>query len=97
MVNRFLDEVSLTEQSSGSVVNITNQEEIKPPEETSMLLWDPNLSMPLNDVFEAHEPPAEVLAIQTQSRCQSFQNNPTIVQSSRGKQISDHLKAPVVS
>jgi hypothetical protein len=65
MANRFLDEVSLTEQSSGSTVNIVDQEEVEPPEETTMLLWDPDLSMPLDDVFEVQEPPAEVLAVQT--------------------------------
>jgi hypothetical protein len=47
MANQFLDEVSLTEQSSGSAVNIVDQEEVEPPEETTMLLWDPDLSMPL--------------------------------------------------
>jgi hypothetical protein len=64
MANWFLDKVSLTEKSSGSTVNITDQEELDLPEETTMLLWDPNLSMPLDDVFEVQEPPVEILAVQ---------------------------------
>jgi hypothetical protein len=32
MANRFLDEVSLTKISSGSTINIANQEEVDPPE-----------------------------------------------------------------
>jgi hypothetical protein len=61
--NWFLDEVSLTEQSSGSSVNIFDQEEIDPPKETTMLLWDPNLPMPFNDIFAVLEPPAKVLVV----------------------------------
>jgi hypothetical protein len=63
MANQFLDEVSLTEESRGSVVNIVDQEEIELSEETPMLLWDLDLSMPSNDVFEVQEPRAEVLAM----------------------------------
>jgi hypothetical protein len=51
---------SLTEKSSGSAVHIVDLEEVEPPEETSMLLCDPDLSMPLDDVFEVQEPPVEV-------------------------------------
>jgi hypothetical protein len=65
MANQFLDEVSLTEQSSGSVMNIVDQEEVDPPEETTMLIWDPDLPMPSDDLFEVQEPPAEVLAVKT--------------------------------
>jgi hypothetical protein len=65
MANRFLDEVSLTEQSSGSVMNVVDQEEIDPPEDTTMLIWDPDLIMPSDDLFEVQEPPAEVLVVQT--------------------------------
>jgi hypothetical protein len=55
MANRFLDEVSLTKQSSSSIINISDQEEVDPPEETTMLIWDPNLPMPSDDLFQ--EPP----------------------------------------
>jgi hypothetical protein len=65
MANQFLDEVSLTEQSNNSVVSIVDQEEVEMSEETTMLLWDPDLSMTLDDEFEVHEPPDEVLAVQT--------------------------------
>jgi hypothetical protein len=65
MANQFLDEVSLTEQSSGSTMNIFDQEEVDPPEETTMLIWDPDLPMPSDDLFEVQEPPTEVLVVKT--------------------------------
>jgi hypothetical protein len=97
MANRFLDEVSLTEQSSESVVNIVDQEEIELPEETTMLVWDPDLSMPSDDVFDVQEPPGKVLVVKTHSKGHPFSNDLTIVQSSRGKPTTDHLKASFVS
>jgi hypothetical protein len=57
MANRFLDEVSLTKQPSNSVMNVVDQEEIDPPEDTTMLIWDPDLIMPSDDLFESQEPP----------------------------------------
>jgi len=51
MSNRFLDEVSLTGQSRGLAMNIADQEEVDPLEETSMLLWDSDLLMPSDDLF----------------------------------------------
>ena len=66
-------------------------------EETSMLLWDPNLLMPLDDVLEVQEPPIEVLAVQTWIKGQPVSNDLIIVQSSRGKQIANHSKAPFIS
>jgi hypothetical protein len=78
MDNRFLDEVSLTKQSSGSVMNIVDQEEVDPLEETTMLLWNPDLQMPYDDLFEVQEPPAEVLAVQTRSRGHPASNDLTI-------------------
>jgi hypothetical protein len=97
MANQFLDEVSLTEQSSGSAMNIVDQEEVDPPEETTMLIWDPDLPMPSDDLFEVQEPPAEVLAVQTRSRGQPVSNDLTTAQTSGGKPMSDHPKAPFVS
>jgi hypothetical protein len=47
----FLDEVSLTKQPSSSVMNVSHQEEIVPPEDTTMLIWDPKLIMPSDDLF----------------------------------------------
>jgi hypothetical protein len=43
MANQFLDEVSLTEQSSGPTTNIVDQAEVDPPKETTMLIWDLDL------------------------------------------------------
>jgi hypothetical protein len=68
MANRFLDEVSLPEQPSGSVMNVVDQEEIDPPEDTTMLIWDPDLIMPSDDLFESQEPPAEVSVVQNEVR-----------------------------
>jgi hypothetical protein len=65
MANRFLDEFSLTKQSSSSAMNVVDQEEVDPPEETTMLIWDPDLPMPVDDLFEVQEPPIEVLAMKT--------------------------------
>jgi hypothetical protein len=94
MVNQFLDEFSLTEKSSGSTVNIVDLEEFGPSEETTMLLWDPDLSIPSKDIFEIQEPPAEVLSVQTRSRGHLVSNDLNIGKTLRGKKISDHPKAP---
>ena len=52
MANRFLEKVSLTEQSRSSAVNIVDQEKVEPPEETTMFIWDLDLPMPSHDLFE---------------------------------------------
>jgi hypothetical protein len=97
MSNRFLDEISLTEQSSGSMVNISDQEEVDPPVETTMLLWDPYLPMPSDDIFYVQEPPVEVLDVHNWSKGQPVSNDLTIAQTSRGKKTIDCSKAPFVS
>ena len=96
MANLFLGEVSLTEQSSGSAMNIVDQEVVDLPEETSMLLWDPDLSMPFCDLFEVQEPLAEVLAVKMFNRVQPVSNKLIISHTSRGKQMFDLLKEFVV-
>jgi hypothetical protein len=93
MANRFVDEVSLTEQSSDSTINISDQEEFDPPEETTMLIWDPDLPMLFDDLFEVQEPPKKVLAVQTQSRGQPISENLATTQTSGGRPSPDHLKA----
>ena len=65
MANQFLDEVSLTKQPSSSVMNVSHQEEIVPPEDTTMLIWDPDLIMPFDGLFESQETPVEVSVAQT--------------------------------
>jgi hypothetical protein len=94
MANRFLDEVSLTEQPSGSVMNVVDQEEIDPPEDTTMLIWDLDLIMPSDDLFESQEPPTEVLVVQTRSKGQFVSNELTTTQTSRGISSLDHPKSP---
>jgi hypothetical protein len=65
MANQFLDKVSLTEYPSSLVMNIADQEEIKPPRDTTMLIWDSNMIMLSDNLFESHEQPMEVSVIQT--------------------------------
>jgi hypothetical protein len=94
MANQFLDEFSLTEQSSGSNMNIVDQEEIDSQEETTMLIWDPDLAMPSDDTFEVQEPLVEVLVVQTQSRGQLVSKDLTTTQTLGGRSTPDHSKAP---
>jgi hypothetical protein len=65
MANWFLEKVSLTKKSSSSEMNIVDQEEVDPSKEIAMLLWDPDLPMPYDDLFEVQEPPVEVLDVKT--------------------------------
>ena len=44
-------------------MNIVDHEEVDPPEETTMLIWDPDLPMPFDDLFEVQEPLTEVLVM----------------------------------
>jgi hypothetical protein len=97
MANQFLDEVSLTKQSSDSTMNIVDQEEVDPPKETTMLIWDPDLPMPSKDLFNIQEPPAEVLVVQKRIRGQPVSNDLTAAQNSGGNPTSNHPKAPFVS
>jgi hypothetical protein len=57
MANHFLDEVSLTKQSSSSTMNIDDQEEANPSRDTTMLIWDPDVIVPSDDLFEPREQP----------------------------------------
>jgi hypothetical protein len=50
-----------------------------------MLLWNLELLMPFNDIFEVLEPPTKVLAVQTRSRGEPVSNDLTISQTLRGK------------
>jgi hypothetical protein len=93
MANRFLYEVSLTEQSSDSTINILDQENVDPLKETTMLISDPDLPMPSDDLFEVQELSTEVLVIQTRSRGQPILNDLTTTQISGGRPTLDHLKA----
>jgi hypothetical protein len=92
MANRFLDEVSLTEQPNNSVMNIADQEEIDPPRDTTMLIWDPDLIMPSDDLFESREQPVEVLVIQTRSKGLPSSKDTDTTQASKSKITPDHPK-----
>jgi hypothetical protein len=73
-------------------IGVIDQESQEPPEETAMLIWDSDHPIPFNDVTEVQGPPAEILAIQTRSKIQPVQSNPTTTQLSRGNQAVDHPK-----
>jgi hypothetical protein len=73
-------------------MNIVNQEEISPPEETTMLLWDPSQAMSSDDLFEVQEPPVEVLVVKTQSRGQPVSNELTMTKFREGDQLLITLK-----
>jgi hypothetical protein len=88
----FLDEVSLTEQPSSSVMNIVDQEEVDPPRDTTMLIWDPDLIMPSDDLFESREQPVEVSVIQTRSKGHPGSKDTDATQASQSKLNPDHPK-----
>jgi hypothetical protein len=94
MANQFLDKVSLTEQPRGSIMNAIDQEEIDPLEDTTMLIWDPDLIMPSDDLLESQEPPAEVAVVKTCSKGPPVSKYLITTQDLGGKDIPDHLKAP---
>jgi hypothetical protein len=96
MAKRFLDECSLTKQSSSLEINAIDQESQERTEDTTMPLWDSNHLMPFNDTVEVKEPHAEVLVVNTRGRSQPVQINPTTTQLSRGKPMIDHPK-PLLS
>jgi hypothetical protein len=92
MANRFLDEVSLTEQPSSSVMNIVDQEEVDPPRDTTMLIWDPDLIMPSDDLFESRDQPVEVSVIQTRSKGPPGSKDTDATRASQSKLNPDHPK-----
>jgi hypothetical protein len=94
MANHFLDKVSLTEQSSSSVMNIFDQEEIDPPQDTTMMIWDLDLIMPSDDLFESQEPPIKVSVVQTCSKSPLVSKDIVATQTLRNKTTLDHPKAP---
>jgi hypothetical protein len=61
-----------------------------------MQIWDPDLPMPFDDLFEVQAPPSEVLVVQTQSRGQLVLNNLTTTQTLGGRPAPDHPKAPFI-
>jgi hypothetical protein len=52
MANHFLGEVSLTKPSSSSAFNIADHEEADPPQDTAMLIWDPDVITSSDDLFK---------------------------------------------
>jgi hypothetical protein len=61
-----------------------------------MLLWDPDHSIPFNDVIEMQGAPTKILAIQMRSKSQLVKINLTTTQSFRGNQAVNHPK-PIFS
>jgi hypothetical protein len=94
MANHFLDEVSLTEQSSSSAINIVDQEEVDPPRNTSMLILDPDIIASSDDLFESREQPTEVSVAQTRSKGQPDSKIVNIAWAPQGKLTLDRPKIP---
>jgi hypothetical protein len=59
-----------------------------------MFIWDLDLAMPSDDLFEVQEPPTEVLAMQKRSRGQPVSNDLTTTQILGGRRSPNHPKAP---
>jgi hypothetical protein len=94
MANHFLDEVSLTEQSSSLAMNIVDQEEVDPPRDTSMLIWDPDVITSSDDLFGYQEQPTKVLVVQTCSKGQPSPKNTDVTQALQSKLTPDCPKIP---
>jgi len=94
MANRFLDEFSLTKQPSSSAINSVDQEEIDPPRDATMLIWDLDLIMPSSNLFESQEQPAEVSSIQTCSKGLPGSKDVDTTQVSKSKATLDRPKTP---
>jgi ribonuclease HI len=75
-------------------MNIVDQEEVDPPQDTTMLIWDPNLIMPSDNLFESQEPPVEVSVVQTRSKGPPVSKDITATQTLRDKTSPDHPKTP---
>jgi hypothetical protein len=94
MANHFLDEVSLTEPSSSSTFNIVDQEEVDPPEDTTMLIWDPIIIASSDDLFKPQAPPSEILVVQTCSKGQPSPRDTDATHASQSKLTPDHPRMP---
>lgn len=57
-----------------------------------MLLWDPHHLIPFNDIVEVQGPPTEIPVVQTRSKIQPIQSNPTTTHSSQGDEAFDQPK-----
>jgi hypothetical protein len=58
----------LGQTSSNLAMNTVDQEEFDPPQDTTMMIWDLDLIMPSNDLFESREQLAEVSVTHTRSK-----------------------------
>jgi hypothetical protein len=94
MANHFLGEVSLTEPSSSSAFNIVNQEEVDPPQDTTMLIWDPDMIASLDDLFKPQAPPTEISVVQTRSKGQPNPKDINATHASQSKLTPDRLRMP---
>ena len=94
MANRFLDDVSLTEQPSSSAMNNVDQEEADQPRDTTMLIWDLDVIASSGDLFESREQPVEVSTIHTRSKGQPGSEDANTTQAPQSKLTPDRPKMP---
>jgi hypothetical protein len=59
-----------------------------------MMIWDPEMIMPSNDLFESQEPPAEVSVVQTHSKGPPVLKEIIVTQTSKNNTTFDHPKRP---
>jgi hypothetical protein len=57
-----------------------------------MLLWNLNHPIPFKDVVEVQGPPTKIMEVQTRSKSQHVQSDPTTTQSYQGNQVANHPK-----
>jgi hypothetical protein len=73
-------------------MNTTDQEEIDPPRDTTILIWDPDLIMPFDNFFESWDHPVEVLVMQTCIKVPPSSKDTDVTQALQGKLNPDHPK-----
>jgi hypothetical protein len=95
MANHFLGEVSLTEPPNSSAFNIVDQEEADPPQDMSMLIWDPDLIASSDNMFEPQAPPTEISMVQTRSKGQPDPKDIVSTHVSQIKLILNHLRMSI--
>jgi hypothetical protein len=75
-------------------MNVVDQEDMDPPEYTPILIWDLELIIPSNDLFEVQEPLIEVSVVKTRSKGQLVSNDLTTTQNLSRNSTLHHPKTP---
>jgi hypothetical protein len=95
MANHFLGEVSLTEPPDSLAFNIVDQEEADLSQDTTMLIWDPDVIMSSNGLFKPQAPPTEISVVQTRSKDQPSPKDIDAIRVSQSKLTPDCPIMPI--